>query len=126
VASKKELSVFKGIEAKLNLAIMEALAKTSRQTRKQLHKQITRKKALSETYFSSLSKRLNFLLEENYVAEIKPAQASKAPVYELLAKGYLALFLNSFSMQEILDQATDAQAAQILLTLLNAILPEKG
>jgi len=36
------------------------------------------------------------------------------------------MFLKENSFQDILEKATDAQAAQILLTLLNVVIQEDG
>lgn len=124
-----DLDVFRGKAARANLAIFEALAKESPRNIKQIRKQISKQKRLQELYYASLTKRLNCLKETRYVAEAETTQESakaKAQAYELKMKAYLALFLNSYSMQEILDKATDAQAAQILLILLDVVLSEKG
>ena len=40
-------------------------------------------------------------------------------------KAYLATFLKENKIQDILDQATNTQAAYILLTILNVFQPEK-
>ena len=120
-----ELEVFKDRKARLNLALIRSLFSESPQTTKTLLKQITRQKRLSGTYYASLNKRLNNLMELGYVGKAKPkANEPNAQAYELLPKGYLAFFLHSYSMQEILDRATDAQTAHILLVLLNVVLDE--
>lgn len=118
-----ELDVFKDRAGRANLAIFEVLAKTSPQTIKQIHKQITRYEGLEETYYASLTKRLRRLHEEGFITETKQAPVQKS--YKLQIKAYLAMFLNEYSMQEILTQATDTQAGHILLTLLNTALQEK-
>ena len=52
-------------------------------------------------------------------------EGAKTQTYELTIKAYLAAFLKENSMQDILDQATDTQAAFLLLTLLNVSLHDK-
>jgi hypothetical protein len=122
-----ELSVFKGREARLNRAIFETLATKGPQTIKNLQKQISKQKGLTGTYYASLTKRIRCLEETGYITQVKPTPAgAKAATYGLRVKAYLATFLNSNSMQDLLDQATDAKAAIILLALLNAILPDKA
>lgn len=122
-----ELEVFKEKKARLNLALVGSLFSESPQTTKTLLKQITRQKRLSGTYYASLNKRLNNLLELGIIGKAKPKANEPTPqAFELRPKGYLAFFLHSYSMQQILDLATDAQAAQILLALLNVVLDENG
>jgi DNA-binding HxlR family transcriptional regulator len=122
-----ELEVFTGKAARANLAIFEALAKESPKNIKQIRKQIGRRPGLQETYYASLTKRLRNLQETGYVTEAKsPQENAKAQAYQLKMKAYLATFLNSYSMQEILDKATDTQIAQILLILLDIVLSEKS
>jgi len=62
-------------------------------------------------------------IEEGFIAETKQVTGQKS--YGLQVKAYLALFLNEYSIQDILTQATDTKAAHILLTLLNTALQEK-
>lgn len=118
-----ELDVFKDRAGRANLAIFEVLAKTSPQTIKQILKQISRYEGLEETYYASLTKRLNRLREDGFIKETKQDAGQKS--YELQMKAYLAMFLNEYTMQDIISQSTDTQAAHILLTLLNAALQEK-
>lgn len=118
-----ELDVFKDRAGRANLAIFEVLAKASPQNIKQILKQITRYEGLEETYYASLTKRLRRLHEEGFIRETKQATGQKS--YELQMKAYLAMFLKEHSMQDLIDQATDTQAAYILLTLLDAALQEK-
>ena len=121
-----ELEVFSDRAGRANVAIFDALAKESPQNIKQLLKQISKYEGLEETYYASLTKRLHCLQETGYIGEAKSVQeCNKGQTsYELRMKAYLALFLKENSMQDILDQATDAQAAYILLALLNVFLPE--
>ena len=118
---RTELEVFTDKAAKANLAIFVALIKETHQNSKQLLRQISKQKGLEELYYASLTKRLHCLQKTGYVREAKPTEPdSKSPTcYELRIKAYLAMFLKENSMQDILDQATDTQAALILLTLLN-------
>jgi hypothetical protein len=122
-----ELDVFQDRAARANSAIFEILAKESPQNIKQILKTITRCEGLEETYYASLTKRLRRLRETDFVGEAKQTQkeAKEQIRYELRIKAYLAMFLKENSMQDILDQATDAQAAHILLALLNVVWQER-
>lgn len=121
-----ELEVFSDKAARVNVAIFGTLVKEKPQTTKQLLKQISKQKGLEETYYASLTKRLHCLQETGYIGEAQPAQTgSKSQAsYELRIKAYLAMFLKENSMQDILDKATDTQAAFSLLALINALLSD--
>jgi hypothetical protein len=118
------LSVFKGREAKLNRAIIETLALQGPLTIPKLRKQVIRHKGLEETYYASLNKRIHRLEETGYVRPTKKAEGtSKAQGYEARTKAILASFLDTYNIQHILDEASDEQAARILLVLLDIVLP---
>jgi DNA-binding HxlR family transcriptional regulator len=120
-----ELEVFTDRAARANAAIFEVLTKESPQTIKQLLKKITKYDGLEETYYASLTKRLRNLKETGFIEEIKPDQKGAPASYRLCVKAILAMFLKENSIQDILNQATDQQAAHILLTLLNVVLTQK-
>jgi hypothetical protein len=120
-----KLEVFSGRAGRANAAIFEALAKESPQTIKQILKKITKYEGLEETYYASLTKRLRNLTETDLVEEIKLTRKGAPASYGLCVKAILAMILKENNMQDIFNQATDTQSAQILLTLLNVILSEK-
>jgi len=126
-AKGTELDVFSDRAARANSAIFDILAKERPQTIKQILKQISKYRGLEETYYASLTKRLHSLQETGYIGEEKTAEGeSKGQKrYGLRVKAYLAMFLKENSMQDVLDQATDSQAAYILLSLLNVSFPQK-
>ncbi len=117
--------MFQDRAARANSAIFEVLAKESPQTIKQLLKKITKYEGLEETYYASLTKRLRNLTETGFIEETKPTQKGIPTSYKLCVKAFLAMFLKENSIQDILNQATDRQAAYILLTLLNATLDKE-
>lgn len=114
--------MFQDRAARANTAIFEVLAKESPQTIKQILKKITRYEGLEETYYASLTKRLRNLTENGFIEEIRLDQKGAQATYRLCVKAMLAMFLKENSMQDILDQASDTQAAYIMLALLNAVL----
>jgi hypothetical protein len=67
------------------------------------------------------------LENSGYVKQLEKTEetTSKAAIYELRIKAYLASFLDSTSIEELLTKVTDVKAAIILLALLNALSPEK-
>ncbi|HLN89545.1 MAG TPA: hypothetical protein VK253_05720 [Candidatus Binatia bacterium] len=114
-----ELSVFKGREARLNLAIFIALALLGPLTITGLQKQVSKQKGLEGTYYASLTKRLRCLDTDGYITGLHQKTRGKAVTYQIANKAYLAMFFYENSLQEILDQATENEAAFLLLSLLN-------
>ncbi len=119
-AKGTKLSLFKGREARLNLALLESLAIHYPQTIRDLQKKVSRKPKLQGVYYASLSKRIGCLEETGYLKKAKVD--SRAAAYELRPKAYLAMLLESFSPEDLLDGATDESASILLLAILNAIL----
>ena len=120
-----DLEVFSDRAGRANAAIFDALAKESPQTIKQILKKITKYEGLEETYYASLTKRLRNLTETGLIEEIKPNQKGAPASYKLCAKAILAMVLKENSMQDIFNQATNNQAAHILLAVLNVLLTKK-
>ncbi len=106
-------------------AIIDALSKESPQTIKQILKKITKYEGLEETYYASLTKRLRNLTEIGLIEVIKPNRKGASASYKLCVKVILALVLEENSMQDIFSQATNVQAAHILLAVLNVLLTKK-
>lgn len=117
--SSSELSVFKGREARLNLAIFIALALLGPLTITGIQKQVSKQKGLEGTYYASLTKRLRCLDANGYITGLEQKTNRKALTYQITNKAYLAMFFYENSLQEILNQATENEAAFLLLNLLN-------
>jgi hypothetical protein len=119
------LDVFQGKAGRANAAISEVLVKESPQTIKQILKKITKYEGLEETYYASLTKRLRNLTEIGLIEEIKPNQKGAPTCYKLCVKAILAMVLDENRMQDIFNQATQKEAAHILLAVLNVLLTKK-
>lgn len=119
------LDVFQGKAGRANAAISEVLVKESPQTIKQILKKITKYEGLEETYYASLTKRLRNLTEIGLIEEIKPNQKGAPTCYRLCVKAILAMVLEENRMQDIFNQATQKEAAHILLAVLNVLLSKK-
>jgi DNA-binding HxlR family transcriptional regulator len=117
--------VFSDRAGRANAATIDALAKESPQTIKQILKKITKYEGLKETYYASLTKRLRNLTEIGLIEEIKPNQKGAPASYRLCVKAILAMVLEENSIQDIFNQATNTQAAHILLAVLNVLLTKK-
>ena len=120
-----DLDVFSGRAGRANAAIFDSLARESPQTTKQLLKKITKYECLEETYYASLTKRLHILTETGLIEEIKPNKKGALASYRLREKAILAMVLEENSVQVIFNQATNKEAAHILLAFLNVLLREK-
>jgi hypothetical protein len=120
-----ELDVFSDRAGRANAAIFEVLARESPQTIKQLLKKITKYEGLEETYYASLTKRLRNLTETGLIEEIKPNLKGTSASYRLCVKAILAMVLEENRMQDIFNQATQKEAAHILLAFLNVLLSKK-
>jgi len=120
-----KLSVFKGRKASLNRAIFVILDKEGPKTVIEIQKQLSKQKNLEGTYYASVNKRIHCLEKAGYIkpALNKTAQpTSKAIIYELRAKAYLATFINKKSAEELLNKVTDKDATIILSDLVHAFL----
>jgi hypothetical protein len=116
-----ELSVFMGVEAKLNFAIFLILAVSDYPLKNtELLRLLSKQKEVSGTYYASLTKRLRCLVNEEYLKENKVG--SEAATYQLTNKALLAMFWDSNNMQEILDKASEKKRAFLLLALANSVL----
>ena len=116
-----ELSVFMGVEAKLNFAIFLILAVSDYPLKNtELLKLLNKQRKSNDTYYGSITKRLRCLVNEEYLKENKVG--SKAATYQLTNKALLAMLWNSNNMQEILDKASEKKRGFLLLALANSIL----
>jgi hypothetical protein len=120
-----KLSVFKGREARLNRAIFQSLALKGTQTIYDIHKHVRTFRGLKYTYYGNVNKRVRALRQSGYMKEvsIKSTKAGfEAAVYELSVRAYLALMLDSISVDELLNGMDEAAASEILVALARATL----
>jgi len=118
------LSVFKGREARLNKAIFHTLALKGPQTIYDIHKQIQTQRVLRYTRYSSVNKRVRALEETEFVqkAALRKTKAGfEAIIYELTAKAYLSMLLNSMEFEQLLDRLDQRTASLLLVSLLNVL-----
>jgi len=116
------LSVFKGREARLNRAIFQSLALKGVQTIYDIHKHVRTFRGLRYTYYGNVNKRVRALQNTEYVKEarVKSTKAGfEATEYELTAKAYLALALDSISLDELLGRMDEDVALGFLAVLMN-------
>lgn len=119
--NRSRLDVFKGQERRLNLAIFLVLSLSGPMPALKIYKQIIAQKKLSGTHQGSLYKRLDNLAEEGYLRILPPQPGSKAKIYELTNKAYLAIVLDDVSKQELVDKANEIDSALLVFEVLKII-----
>ncbi len=117
-----KLSVFKGREAKLNRAIIEALMLKEPQTTNQLFSKISLNKELKVTSYSTINKRVRSLKKSGYLKKVSVKQriGGFSNFYELRPKVYLAKFLASNDIFKLLEQADDQLSLIFLAVFMKA------
>jgi DNA-binding MarR family transcriptional regulator len=115
-----ELSVFKGREAKLNHAIFQTLALKGAQSTNGLHQNVRKLRGFSRKHYGNVNKRVRALENLGYVKAIDIPNIkgrTKAVVYELKAKAYLALMIDSISLENLLNRTNEESATKILAAI---------
>jgi len=114
------LSVFKGREARLNRAIFQSLALKGAQTIYDIHKHVRTFRGLRYTYYGNVNKRVRILQQQGYVKEanVKSTKAGfEAIEYELTTRTYLALLLDSVSVEDLLNRMDEDVASEVLAAI---------
>jgi Trm5-related predicted tRNA methylase len=115
-----KLSVFKGREARLNRAIFQSLALKGAQTIYDIHKHVRTFRGLKYTHYGNVNKRVRALQQLGYIKEVrlKSTRAGfEAIEYELTARTYLALILDSINLNDLLNRIDEDVALEILATM---------
>jgi len=118
------ISVFKGREAKLNFAVFHVLALKGPQTIYDIHKEVKAQKELRYIRYASVNKRVRLLKESGYINKIgekKTKAGFEASIYELTARSYLAILLNSINLDKLVKRVDEATASMILAAITYAI-----
>ena len=111
------ISVFKGREAKLNRAIFHVLAAKGPLTIYDIHKMVITRRGLRHVRYASVNKRVRPLEESGYIKKtgVKKTKAGfEAHIYELTARAYLAILINSINLDELVMRVDEATASAIL------------
>jgi hypothetical protein len=112
--------VFKGREAKLNRAIFQELALDGPQNIYNLHKNLRKIRGFKQVHYGNVNKRARALEQTGYLkpAKIQNTKAGfEAAVYELTARAYLALMLDSISLENLLSRVDEDSATEILAAI---------
>ena len=114
------ISVFKGREAKLNRAIFYVLAVKGPQTIYDIHKIVKTRRRLRHVRYASVNKRVRSLEESGYIKKtgVKKTKAGfEASIYELTARAYLAILLDSINLEDLLMRVDEATASAIMAAI---------
>ena len=111
------ISVFKGREAELNYVIFHILALKGPLTIYDIHKIVKTRRRLRHIRYASVNKRVRSLEESGYIKKIgvkKTKAGFEASIYELTARVYLAILLNSINLDELVMRVDEATALTTL------------
>jgi len=128
VARRKDnigrISVFKGREAKLNRAIFQILALKSPLTIYDIHKEVKARRGLRRTRYATVNKRVRSLEKSGYIKKIglkKTKAGFEASTYELTARTYLVILLNSVNLEKLVMRVDEATALAMLGDVMCAL-----
>ena len=116
--------MFKGREAKLNRAVFQTLALKGPQSTKSIHSNIKKLRGFSRKHYGNVNKRVRALEGSGHVKALTIQNTegrTKAVVYELKAKAYLALMLDSTSIEELLSRVDEESATRLLAAIAELI-----
>ena len=116
VGKVTELEVFQGVEAKLNLAIICALAGKEPQTTREICRRINQVVGRKLFSCSTVNRRVRCLEEQLYLkkSEVRERLGGITNYYVLRPKALLAKFLNSTNMSALLEKVNDETALALL------------
>jgi len=122
--ARKIVAVFKGREAKLNFAVFHVPALKGPQTIYDIHKELKAQKGLRYIRYATVNKRIRLLKESGYINKIgekKTKAGFEASIYELTARAYLAILLNSINLDKLVKRVDEATASMILAAITYSI-----
>jgi len=122
-AKGTELSVFKGREAMLNRAIFQTLALKGPRTIYELHKIVQTNRRFRNTKYASVNKRIKTLERLGYIKRvgIRTTKVGFSSVmYGNATSAYIALWLDSKCLEDVMTQLNEASAETLLALLVSS------
>jgi Fe2+ or Zn2+ uptake regulation protein len=118
-----KLSVFKGREAKLNMAVFHVLALKGPLTAYDLHKEVKAQKSLRHTKYTNVLRRIKALEESGYIEKagtrkIKTHPHYQTNLYQLTPRAYLAVLVNKTNLDEIIQKASRENILALIAALI--------
>jgi hypothetical protein len=117
-----ELSVFKGREAKLNRAILQALAGKDPQTIWDIKKQIAKIRGLKQTRYHNINTRVRALEYKGYLRKIGERETKaggKALLYETTSRAHFALLVSSLCLDVLIDELDEITTLTIVSLIVS-------
>ena len=119
-----KLSVFKGREAKLNIAVFHVLALKGPLTAYDLHKEVKAQKSLKHTKYTNVLRRIKALEESGYIEKagtrkIKTHPHYQTNLYQLTPRAYLAVLVNKTNFDEFIQTASRENILALLAVLIH-------
>jgi len=117
------LSVFKGREARLNRAIFHVLALQGPQTIYEVCKEARTQRGLKYTKYTNVNRRVRALDELGYLEKVgtRTTKAGfQAMLYQLSARGYLALMFNLIDGDTLIQEADATTILTLLVTFASS------
>ncbi|MEM2129390.1 MAG: hypothetical protein QXZ70_02205 [Candidatus Bathyarchaeia archaeon] len=118
-----KLSVFKGREAKLNMAVFHVLALKGPLTAYDLHKEVKAQKSLKHTKYTNVLRRIKALEESGYIEKagarkIKTHPQYQTNLYQLTSRAYLAILVNKTNLDEFIQKASRENILALIAALI--------
>jgi DNA-binding MarR family transcriptional regulator len=117
-----ELSVFSGREAKLNRAILQTLSEQGLLTIYDVHKKVKEMKGLGNTRYANVNLRVKSLEKKGFVIRTGTKETKAgftAALFETTTRAYLALVLDPFSKDDLVNDLDEATALILLSSILS-------
>jgi hypothetical protein len=115
-----KLQVFKGREARLNGAVLHALAVRGPLAVYNIHEAVIADRKLRDLRYPGVLKRVKILEKSGYVRKKgtrKKLAGGETFVFELTQKAQLAIHLDAVSVEELFTNVDEATAAALLAAL---------
>ena len=118
---KPRLSVFKGREAKLNIAIFLALAEEEPLTIYDICRKVRTQRTFKYTKYEERNRRVRNLTEKGYIETTNDRRTQagfQAQLYQLTLRAYLAILLSKTDLDKFIEEANIGNVINALISLV--------
>jgi len=115
------ISIFTGRDARLNKAVFWILAQQSPLTIYDIWRRIRAERDFTYIRYHAVNRRVRALEDHGYIeksGERKTKTGFAAKLYQLTARAYLAMLLNSIDLEDFIEKASEA----MILSALSAFI----
>jgi chromosome segregation and condensation protein ScpB len=110
------LSIFKGKEAKLNYAVFQVLALKGPLTIYDIRREVKKRRLLHRKLYSVVNRRVRTLKQQGYIEEVgtrKTLTGTRAVLYQITPKAYLAMLLNQININWLIEKASETDTLDL-------------